>query len=372
MKLHLAREGFGICCCRIAMILVVMLLCVARSDAKQKVTALPEVTVNTSKKIMVHILAYVREYSTLTTYTDTVMLFREKMVDFMLPVGSKVKYRGWRIPRVIRSESYFRFTDANGLDSVSDTSRHVFSWSDWMGLPPDTYLPESFQKGTSLTDTVFGKFSPTEIWHKQGDDVSLEVNVLADTLSRRWVPNLKSFFRDEDVEFENFKMKLHYSNVLDDRLLRRDLTKFTYTVDANGRGHCMFRFNRRDENYYATTEGEMYVLDLEYISEKEAKKWGRGDFDSSETDIIMPMDAPPLPEETLALIDRVQHIDKRMEIIKSAPDRNLIRIERKRNWGQSALRYLKNITGISDFNAERKHKKEYNKFRDAYKKRKQP
>lgn len=370
MRVTDSRNDAIAICSRFAVLMAVGLLCFAPSYAKQKVTELPEVTVSTSKKLMLHVLAYVREYSTLTTYTDTVTLFREKMVDFMLPIGSKVKYPGWKIPRVIKSESYFQFTDANGLDSVSDTSRHIFSWSDWMGLPPDAYLPKSFQKGTAVTDTVFGKFSPTEIWHRKGDDISLEVNVLADTLSRRWVPNLRPFFRDENVEFENFKMKLNYSNVLDKRLQRRDLMKFTYTVDAKGRGHSMFRFNRRDENYYATTEGEMYVLDLEYISEKEAKKWGKGEYDSTETEIIMPSDAPPLSDETLALIDRVQHIDKRFEIIRSAPDRNLLRIERKRNWGQNALRYIKNITGISDFNAERKRNKEYNKLRDAYKKRK--
>ena len=45
---------------------------------------LPEVVFESRQHRVLHLLAYVREYSTLTTYADTVTLFREKMVDYML------------------------------------------------------------------------------------------------------------------------------------------------------------------------------------------------------------------------------------------------------------------------------------------------
>ena len=61
---------------------------------------LPEVVVATRQKSILHMLAYVREYSSLTTYTDTIFLFREKMVDFMVPQDIKIKYRGWTKPRI--------------------------------------------------------------------------------------------------------------------------------------------------------------------------------------------------------------------------------------------------------------------------------
>ena len=50
---------------------------------------LPEVVVESRDHKVLHMLAYVREYSTLTTYTDTIFLFREKMVDYMMPQGKK-------------------------------------------------------------------------------------------------------------------------------------------------------------------------------------------------------------------------------------------------------------------------------------------
>lgn len=71
---------------RFLLLLVLVAAVVSAADAKRSVTELPEVLVESPKRNMLHVMAYVREYSNLTTYSDTVILFREKMVDFMLPV----------------------------------------------------------------------------------------------------------------------------------------------------------------------------------------------------------------------------------------------------------------------------------------------
>ncbi|MCM1489559.1 MAG: hypothetical protein NC095_01845 [Muribaculum sp.] len=354
---------------KIGEILILMfLLPLMAAEAREKVTELPEVMVESPRRNMLHVLAYVREYSMLSTYSDTVSLFREKLVDFMIPGSFKTHYKGWRIPRVIKSESYYRFTNAEGLDSVSATSHHHFSWSDWMGLPPNTKLPEQIVKNLAANDTVFGKYSPVEIYGRKKDLVNVEINVLADTMGRRWTPNLGAFFRDGNLEFEDFKIKLVYDNVLGNTLKQTDLKKFVYRVDARGRGHDMFRFNRKEEEFFATTDGELYVLDMEYITEKEAKKWGGGKYDTEDLQVIRSADAPELSRETLALIDRVEHIDQEAVRLDGFIDRNMIRMERKRNWGQGAIRYLKNILGISDAMAGKKHKRDWNKFRDSRKK----
>ncbi|MDE6805737.1 MAG: hypothetical protein K2J05_02910, partial [Muribaculaceae bacterium] len=49
--------------------------------ARTKVRNLPEFVVESNENKYLHVLAYVREYSTLSTYTDTIFMFREKMVD---------------------------------------------------------------------------------------------------------------------------------------------------------------------------------------------------------------------------------------------------------------------------------------------------
>lgn len=105
------------------MILLLLSPILGLSGRNRDTTELPEVLVLSKNHKVLHMLAYVREYSTLTTYTDTVFLFREKMVDYMLPVFG-AKFEGWTKPRVLTSRSYYQFKDSRGLDSVSDVSNY--------------------------------------------------------------------------------------------------------------------------------------------------------------------------------------------------------------------------------------------------------
>ncbi len=107
------------------MLLLILSPVLSLSGIRWDMTELSEVLVLSKKHKLLHMLAYVREYSILTTYTDTVFLFREKMVDYMLPV-SGAKFKGWSRPRVLTSRSYYQFKDSRGLDSVSDVSNHHF------------------------------------------------------------------------------------------------------------------------------------------------------------------------------------------------------------------------------------------------------
>lgn len=151
---------------------------------------LPEITIAPGKRHVLHLTAYVREYSTLTTYTDTIFLFREKTLDFMIPSRNAGKYRGWTQPRLLASRSCYRFSSAGGTDSVSNRFGQHFSWSDWIGIPAAVDLPPRLHTDTAAADTIRGRYSPWSIWRRNADDVSIDINVLADTAARRWVPAL--------------------------------------------------------------------------------------------------------------------------------------------------------------------------------------
>ena len=116
-----------------------------------KAMDLPEVLVESRKNSVLHILAYLREYSTMTTYSDTVFMFREKIVDYMLPVGRKSKFHGWTKPRMLTSKSYYRFSNHNGLDSIYRSDYRI-----QMSVPiqymANSDLPKSGRKTT--TDCV--------------------------------------------------------------------------------------------------------------------------------------------------------------------------------------------------------------------------
>lgn len=332
----------------------------------ENISELPEVVVEGRHTKVVHILAYVREYSTLSTYTDTIHMFREKMVDFMLPSDPKSRFRGWSHPRPLKIKSYYHFTNANGLDSVSDRCNQYFSWSDWIGMIPTIKIPSRISSKETCVDTIFGKYSPTEIWKKSGDKFTININVLADSHGRRWVPNLSHFFNKEDTEFEHLRLKINYDDVIGNEVSPRDLNRYSFNIESRGRGRKMFQFNRVDEPFFVNTYVEVYILDKEFISVKDAKKWEKRDFTSEDIQIFEPSDAPELQPPTLALIDRVNQIDSIQVRLSLKPDLRLMsRNVSKRNFqiGYRALNLLKQLTGITLYRSHRNFNKNWDNFK---------
>lgn len=332
---------------------------------QENISELPEVVVESRAHKLLHILGYVREYSTLTTYTDTVFLFREKMVDYMLNPDKKTKFKGWSKPRVIASRSYYRFTNSNGLDSVSDASQHHFSWSDWMGVPPPIPFPVCLRGIENGSDTIRGKYSPTEIWIKRGDRVTVDVNVLADTASRKWIPSLSGFFQ-KDLDFEQFRVRFNYGDITGDSVPPQDLCGYSFNIESNGRGHGMFMFNKVNEPFFVSTFAEVYILDKEYITVKEARKWENRVFSIQETGIIEPPEAPPLQPGILELVERVDNLDKDKVRLALPPDQRYVGIAqdgRKFQIGYRALQLLKDLTGITRYKSHKNINRRWSGFR---------
>lgn len=334
---------------------------------RENISELPEIIVEAKQKKMLHILAYEREYSTLSSYTDTVTMFREKMVDFMIPEDKKTNFKGWRYPRVLNSRSYYQFTNSAGLDSVSDRCDNHFTWSDWIGTFPTVEIPRRLTDIECGTDTVNGRYSPVEIWNRNGDRFSININVLEDTTSRKWVPNISSFFDNSKTDFERFRLHINYNNVIGNDLQPVDLTGYSFNIESRGRGRGMFRFNRHDQPFFVTTYTEVYILDQEYIPVKEAKKWAKRKFASDEIEIFEPMEAPDLQPSILALINRVNGIDTDRIRLSYQPDHRLIsRNVSKHNFnniGYRALSILKQLTGISSYKSRKNLNRHWNDFR---------
>lgn len=332
-------------------------------------TELLEIVVQSKQHKVLHVLAYVREYSTLSTFTDTVFLFREKMVDYMIAPDRKVKFDGWRSPRVLKSKSYYRFTAADGSDSVSSRCNHHFSWSDWIGIVPSPGMPLRLKDAETGTDTVMGRYSPAEIWTRNDGRVTVDVNVLADTTSRRWVRNLSVFFK-EHLDFDTFRLHYSYGNVTGDSIALTDLAAYSFSIESKGRGREMFMFNRRDESFDVSTFGDVYILDKEFITLKEARNWSKRKFDSGSIEIIEPADAPELQPDIKTLIARVDAIDHDGVRLDFTPDRRLKSERRKpQNIAQRALTMLKDMTGITAVRARRNFNNNWSSFKKSRRER---
>lgn len=270
---------------------------------------LPELKVDYHKNRVLHILAYVREYSNMTTYGDSVFLFREKWVDYMVPNKGVKRYNGWVIPRVISNKSYYRFSNGRGLDSVSDRYHQLFSWADWIGITNGIPLPSRLTHHSNSTDTLRGKYSAAEIWQRNGDEVTVNVNVLADSVANRWVPDLTLFFQNI-VEFEEINLQYVFTDVISDNLYAYDLDRMKFQINSLGRGRNMFRFNRRDELFFVSTTTEIYIADKEYITVKEAKRWEKELGNELDSEYLeCPPGVPPLTADIIDLMARVDNLD---------------------------------------------------------------
>lgn len=332
------------------------------SDAPMR---LPEIEVSAKQKKMLHITAYAREYSTLASYTDTVVLFREKMIDFMLPTDPKSKFRGWRAPRLLNSRSYYRFTDASGLDSVSDRSGYHFTWSDWVGVAPGVAVPARMAADANVVcDTVVGRYGAAEVWTRGNGSVTVNVDALADPGSRKWVPRITSYFADREVDFEKFRLTVRYVDADSQTLLPENLAGYSFTIETRDRGHGQFMFVRTDQPFFVTTYCEVYILDREYIPVKEAKRWMGKMFYEETFPIRRPDEAPGLDPSTLNLIARVNSIDHSSARLAVVPDERLVsRNLAKSKERQSLLRRLGHMLGITKIRGQRRREREWREFR---------
>lgn len=291
---------------------------------EETVYNLPEVTVIPKKRPVLHLTGYVRERSKLTTAAgDTVELFREKTVDFMLPGRGAGRYKGWSRPRVLATRSYYRFTDAYGLDSVSDRYSRHFSWSDWVGIVRQVPLPLSMRVEGNAVDTVKGHFGASAVWRRAGDNVHASVDVLSDTLNRRWTPGF-GVYLDGRVDFTRFNLRYIFTDVGESSgVMAENIARVAYDIESDGMNRTMNRLSTKDEAQYMDTYAELYVTDRQFLTVGEAKKWENDPPRGDAIGIHVPEDAAPLEPELAELVSRVESIDHTGRRIAERADRRL-------------------------------------------------
>lgn len=290
---------------------------------------MPEIVIESSKPKVLHILALLRDYSTLCTYSDTVTLFREKWIDLMVPAKDTRRYKGWETPRTIIGKSYYQFKNNEGLDSVSDRFNQHFSWSDWIGGTKTLIIPKKLVSEPVSADTIFGKYSPAQIWSRNNDIVRLQIDLLADTSSQSLVPDISMFFKKNDVDFEKFKLTYEFGDVNAETIDALNLARVNATLESKGRGHNMFMFNKVDEPFFVTTYVEIFYVDKEFMSVKNAKKWESHSYSKMKIDQFnVPSIVPKLSHDVLALIDRVNNVNHDKVRLQIPPDERMIRIDR--------------------------------------------
>lgn len=283
-------------------------------------TELPEIIVDSKKKQVLYLKGCVREYSSMITNSDTVFLYREKNVDFMVPVVKNKHFTGWTLPRLLSSKSYYHFTDNSGLDSVSDYYNNHFSWSDWIGILTSATLPEKLKNKVFANDTVRAKYGISSIWQKKDDDVSLNIDILSTEENRKWVPGI-SHFLNKDIDFTLFDLRYDFCDVNEQEVRPDNIARISYNIQANGNNRNINRLGNRIQPVYMDTYAEIYITSREYISFSEASKIEKRlkEHITEEKSEMM----PELMASIQDLIERVNNTDNEMERLQRATDKKI-------------------------------------------------
>lgn len=272
---------------------------------------LPEVKVSTKHRPILHMTGYIREISTMVSSIDTLLLYREKWVDFMIPTGKEKHYKGWSDPRLLKTKSYYKWTDPMGRDSVSDRTDHHFSWSDWVSLPRQVYFPGALGGKRFGESTIMGPDTIAEVWRKDSAGVNVSVNILADSLKLKWNPRLSGpLWRNQ--EFTRMIMDFRFSDTDTFAVRPQNLDRMSCRIESMGRGHEMFRFNRwKDDNYlYVSTYFDLTITDREYLTVKDARR-NEKDARLAIEDAMLIFESERVPRDSIItdLIARVNAID---------------------------------------------------------------
>lgn len=282
----------------------------AEDDVKmiQQDYELPEIVVIPGSRPLLHLTGYMREITSVLSSSDSVAIFKESVVDFLVPV-EKTKVKGWNKARELASKTYVRMSNYSGLDSVSTNHEYEFMlWGNRKSLiPSGTKIPAKI-KGTDLAcDTIMGKYYPKIIWWKNGDITRWHGDALANEKNHVTTPwALKLFGLTADVTeiSENYV----FDTPDGDFIRPTDLRQVSVTVDMLAKGKLFKKAFDSSSPVNVRTYMELYLTDREFLSEEEGKELKKEVPFIEPSDILAPANANPLHPAIMRTVERVNSL----------------------------------------------------------------
>lgn len=281
---------------------------------------LPELTVGGETRKILHLVGYMREYSTQTTSKDTVALYADLIVDFMTPMSKRnsssnnesskkkeswEKFKGWLNPRILGEMRYYHFTNDVGLDSVSSKSDSMLPFSNFISIFNRMSVPTSFQKEGVTTDTVKGERYISSTWRKIGNNIVADFDALSSCKDHKYTPNALKLF-ELTTDFTKLNYSYLFSDVVKGYVFTEDISRMSCNMEMTGRGKLFKLALKAKEplkmNYYC----ELFVTEKEYLTEEEAKDLKKNPPKVSAAYIKVPEGIEPISPAIPKLIERVQ------------------------------------------------------------------
>lgn len=210
----------------------------AEDDVKmiQQDYELPEIVVIPGSRPLLHLTGYMREITSVLSSSDSVAIFKESVVDFLVPV-EKTKVKGWNKARELASKTYVRMSNSSGLDSVSTNHEYEFMlWGNSHNLVPSvTKIPDKIKGADIAYDTIMGKYYPKIIWQKNGDVTRWNSDALASEKNHVTSP-LALKLLGLTTEFTEVSKNYVFNTPDMDFISPSDLRQVSMTIDMLAKG----------------------------------------------------------------------------------------------------------------------------------------
>lgn len=267
---------------------------------------LPEVEVNDKNRNILHITAYVRDYGSLIEPSDTMNLFTERIVDFMLPLNKKAGYKGWTKPRVLAEREYSHIIK-NRKDARTDSMRYseTHTPTGFNNALSDKFeIPQELTSGKAKKVTYNGKYGPKDSWVTLSDSYILNRDLLADTKNHVFSPKgLKLFGMTTDV-IRNDAM-FNFDRDASGVISPDQINEAAYHFSVVFKGKAFRWISGQNDPININCYGELFVIDREYLTADEAKALKKNPPVYDAASFTAPLNIPDLPAEVIKLKDEV-------------------------------------------------------------------
>lgn len=268
---------------------------------------LPEVSVGTEGRDILHLVCYAREYLAATTDNDSIVGYMQYMVDFLIPLKKVKKFKGFSSPRTLSRQGIARtFDRTKGIDSISRNADIMeFSWFDFMSIDGKERVaePESLRGCESGCDSVMGKYSVEKLYSRKPGIFSVVTDPLGNHSGHVWSP---WFFKmlGCTIDMHDFRSTRVFMSNDTGKYAPDDLLMYSVSIDIVGRGKVFRKMAGSKSAVTMKSYFEIFPVSREYLTVEEAREVEASP--SVGMEFVVPEIAPPLDEATLRMIERAE------------------------------------------------------------------
>jgi len=269
---------------------------------KPAVLELSEVTV-VNRTAGIKMLCYAREYKSSISGRDTITIFSEKMIDYVIPLDKHVrKFKGHTSPRVLNSRTVARYSFENNTDSIArGIDEKTFSWIILASIENEEIKEPEALRGVSSGSFVSREKGGETIYRKNGKHFSSSCDFLYDKPNHRWSPAILKLLGATTI-FNEVSETLVYPIKKSGKYNVYDIALLSYTMAATGRGKFIKKMFDTSEPVEMHSLVEVYPVECEPVTVEESIAIHKNK--PEKTEFIIPQIVPPVDSAVQSMIDR--------------------------------------------------------------------